>query len=201
MADQSCSDRAGVGRRLRVEQPRRAGFDIDPQIAEPSYWYAQPASNQTRAAGFDQLWDAAESASRDLLFKIDRRDRRSGVLTTEPLVSAQWFEPWRREVQTIDNLADSSVATIRRTVRYEFQKQAETYILVPKVLVERQAIAERRVSGALSRLYFRRDRELNSYGTRETDAGVYIPESYWYPIGRDAGLEAHLVERINSQLP
>lgn len=174
--------------------------DIDPELAEPSYWYAQPASRQTTAAGFDALWDAAQEVSRDLLFKIDRQDRRAGVLTTDPLVSAQWFEPWRRELQSADNLADSSVATIRRTIRYEFQKQGEAFVVVPKVLIERQAIAERRVSGALNRLYFRRDRELGAYGTCETDAGVAIPDSYWYAIGRDAGLEAYLVEQIDAQL-
>ncbi len=174
--------------------------DIDPQLAEPAYWYALPAPHQTRADGFDELWDAADSVSRDLLFKIDRQDRRAGVLTTDPLISAQWFEPWRRDVQSIDTLADSSVATIRRTIRYEFQKQADAYVVVPKVLIERQAITERRVSGALNRLYFRRDRTLNAFGTRETDAGVYIPESYWYPIGRDEGLEAYLVAQINAQL-
>jgi hypothetical protein len=174
--------------------------DLDPQLSEPSYWYDQPATSRTAAASFDVLWDAAQEVSRDLLFRIDRQDRRAGVLTTEALISAQWFEPWRRELQSADTLADSSVATIRRTIRYEFEKQGEAYVVIPKVLVERQSIAERRVSGALNRLYFRRDRELGASGTRETDAGVYLPDSYWYAIGRDAALESYLASRINAQL-
>lgn len=178
----------------------RTATDVPPELAEPSYWYAQPADHQTAASSFEALWDAAQTVSRDLLFKIDRQDLRAGVLTTQPLVSAQWFEPWRTELQSADSLADSSIATIRRTVRYEFLKQADAYVVAPKVLIERQAISERRVSGSLNRLYFRRDRELDAYGTRETDAGVAIPDSYWYAIGRDEALEAHLVEKINSNL-
>lgn len=174
--------------------------DIDPQQAEPEFWYAQPSAYETQQAEFDRLWDTAEEVSRRLLFEIDRRDRRSGVLTTEPMISAQWFEPWRRELKTFSDVANSSIATYRRTIRYEFVRQGQTYTIRPKVLVERQAVTERRVSGALNRLYFRRDRELNAFGSRETDAGIFIPDSYWYAVGRDPALEEFLVRQINSSL-
>lgn len=174
--------------------------DIDPQQAEPEFWYTQPSAYQTRQAEFDRLWDTAVEVSRRLLFKIDRQDRRSGVLTTEPMISAQWFEPWRRELKTCGDVANSSIATYRRTIRYEFVRQGQAYTIRPKVLVERQAITERRVSGALNRSYFRRDRELNAFGSRETDAGIFIPDSYWYAVGRDPALEAFLVRQIDSSL-
>jgi hypothetical protein len=103
-------------------------------------------------------------------------------------------------LQSAGTLADSSVATIRRTIRYEFDRQGDTYTVKPKVLIERQAITERRVSGALTRNYFRRDREMRAYGTRETDSGVSIPDSYWYAIGRDDALEAYLVQEIDARL-
>ncbi len=173
---------------------------IDPARAEPDFWLNQPANHRTAVAGFDTLWDAADEVSRDLLFKIDRRDRRAGILTTAATVSAQWYEPWRQELQQFDDVADSSVATIRRTIRYEFARQGDAYVITPKVLVERQAIVERRISGALPRTYFRRDRDLNTFGSRETDAGVTLPDSYWYPIGRDELLEARLVEKINAAI-
>lgn len=184
---------------IATTQPGRA-TDIDPEQADPEFWYAQPAAYQTRQADFDQLWDKAEEVSRRLLFKIDRRDRRTGVLTTEPMISAQWFEPWRQELKTCNDVANSSIATYRRTIRYEFVKQGQTYSVTPKVLIERQSITERRVSGVLNRLYFRRDRELNASGNREADAGIFIPDTYWYSVGRDAALEAFLVRQIDSSL-
>jgi len=169
--------------------------DTDPALSEPEYWLSQPARYSAANPSFDVLWDASDEVSRNLLFKIDRQDRRTGLLTTLPSISAQWFEPWRRELQTTKNLSDSSVATIRRTILYEFSKDGDGFVVKPKVLVERQAITERRVSGTLSRSYFRRD--INSYGSREADQGEIIADSYWYPIGRDWALEERLVQKIN----
>ncbi len=178
----------------------RSATDIDPALGEPEYWLSQPARASVTGPSFDGLWNAADEVSRTLLFKIDRQDRRNGLLTTQPAVSAQWFEPWRRELQTQKDLADSSIATIRRTIRYEFSRQGDEFVVTPKVLVERLAVAERRVSGALSRTYFRRDRSLNAYGTRESDEGIILADSYWYPIGRDWALEQHLTDLIKKEL-
>jgi hypothetical protein len=170
--------------------------DVDAQSAEPSYWLEQEAVAKVSDDDFETLWNAADRVSRDLLFGIDRQDRRSGLMTTRPTVSAQFFEPWRQELQSGDDLAKSSVATIRRTIYYEFAKSDVGYTVTPKVLIERQAITERRISGFLGRNYFRRDASLKAYGTRETDAGHQIQDSYWYAIGRDKALEKVVAERI-----
>ena len=171
--------------------------DEDPQLSDASFWLNKPAVASAEADDFDSLWNAADRVSRDLLFRIDRQDRRGGVLTTIPTVSAQFYEPWRQELQTGDDLATSSIATTRRTIRYDFVKEGDRYIVSPKVLIERQAIAERRISGYLGRTYFRRDPNLAAYGTRETDAGVNLADSYWYATGRDEPLEKVLADRIN----
>jgi hypothetical protein len=171
---------------------------IDPAQGEPEYWMNQPATASVDHGDFDRLWDAADEVSRDLLFKIDRQNRRLGLLTTEPNVSAQWFEPWRREVQSPGELAESSAATIRRTITYKFDKQGDGYVVTPKVLIERQAISERRVSGYLAKTYFRGDRD--AAGSREADAGVILPDSCWYPTGRDHALETLLAEKIEAKL-
>jgi hypothetical protein len=101
-------------------------------------------------------------------------------------------------LQTAGNLADSSIAAIRRTIQYQIVKDADRYVVTPKVLVERQAITDRRVSGVLGRGYFRADPDAS--GSRSIDAGETIPDSYWYAIGRDDALESRLVELINDRL-
>lgn len=172
--------------------------DIDPQTVEPQYWLGRPAVASVEGNDFDRLWNAADRVARDLLFKIDRQDRRAGVLTTAPTISAQFYEPWRRELQTADDLAESSVATIRRSIRFDFDKEGDRYTVVPKVLVERQTISERRVSGQLTRAYFRRER--GQYGSRELDAGEAISDAYWYAIGRDEALEKRIAEKMREHL-
>jgi hypothetical protein len=173
--------------------------DIDPAAATPAYWLAQPAVESVNADGFDTLWDASARVARDLLFQIDREDRRSGLLTTRPSVSPQFFEPWRRELQGGEELRKSSVATIRRTLQFTVERAGSGYVVTPKVLVERQVIRERRVSGQLTRNYFRGDTTGTISGSREADAGQTLPDTYWYAIGRDEALERELARRIREK--
>jgi hypothetical protein len=177
---------------------------VDPRLAEPSYWYAQAATSTVVASDFDALWSAADSAARSRFFPIDRRDPRLGLLTTEPVVSQQWFEPWRRDTLDADALADSSLATIRRTIRFEFERRDDgSYAVSPKVLIERYSVAENRITSVvLYRSAFKlgRTTEQTPYGTRESDRGIYLPSRYWYAVGRDGALEQALAGDIQRRL-
>ena len=174
--------------------------DIDPAQADPDFWYAQKPAVSVGDVQFDPLWDSAQRVSQDYLFQMDRRDKREGLLTTVPLVSPQWFEPWRRELQNTPDVVASSVATVRRTIQWRFRRVSNGWAVTPKVMIERQALTEERVSGILSRAYFKRDPTDAIYGTRETDQNIVLPGSYWYPIGRDFQFEELLIEKMHRQL-
>ena len=158
-----------------------------------------PAENTITAGNFDRLWRACADDARDRQFVIDRQDYRNGVLTTEPLVSAQFFEPWRRDAITSDAVAESSLATIRRTIRFTFTRHDDgTFSAVPHVVVERYSSAERRITSAMHyRSAFRRTM---ATGTRETDRGVQLPARYWYRIGNDPALERDLAEAVRKRV-
>ena len=76
-----------------------------------------PSSVGVVDSRYDRLMNVAEDVSRELLFKPATRDFRTGLLRTEPMVSAQWFEFWRSDVQTPADMAQSSLGKIRRTLR------------------------------------------------------------------------------------
>src|SRR5213079_3649275 len=57
--------------------------EVDPALAEKEYWLAKPAVTEVRGA-FDSLWEACEQTAHEYHFRIDRRDQRSGLLSTEP---------------------------------------------------------------------------------------------------------------------
>ena len=78
---------------------------------QPSYWLDQPSPAHVDAKDFDQLWEASKQVARDMGFFIDREDYRAGLITTLPLTSKQFFELWHNDVQTSEDLADSSIAT------------------------------------------------------------------------------------------
>lgn len=177
---------------------------LDETPVEVSELLARPATATATGSDFEALWRACEETSRGLLMPIDRSDRRGGILTTEPTVSAQFFEPWRRDVRTPADATASSLATIRRTVRFEFARRADGgFEVTPKVIVERQSLAERRTTAILpSRTYFRpvRDTEVAPFGTRETDRGVSLPRNYYYPVGRDEQLERAIAASVQKRI-
>ena len=179
--------------------------------ATPAYWYAQPPVASANSQDFDALADACQAVAAHFFFPPDFIDYRDGILQTLPVVSGQWFEPWRREQQTVDDVAESSLATVRRTIRFEITRGADLpgshlpglprsgWTAVPKVLVERESVAERRITTpTYYTSFFRRD--INAYGTRLSDVGLDVPTDYFYPTGRDGAMERKLASMIRARV-
>jgi hypothetical protein len=174
--------------------------ETDQKDAQQPYWLAQPDNASVTHDNYDELWEACTEAARWRGFIIDRTDYRQGILTTRPLVSKQIFEVWRRDVATIGDQVESTLATKRRIIRFEISRESddETFRCVPKVLVEHYAAADRRVTS------IERYREAFSIetaqGSKERDMGIDIPPEYWYTTGRDEAMEKQLAEAVQSRL-
>jgi hypothetical protein len=171
---------------------------------QPAFWYDQPPAATVDSEDFQKLWDSCEAVARDFLFKLDRTDYRTGVLTTVPMATSQWFEPWRRDARTGNDVEESSLATIRRSIRFEFVRQADnTWQVAPKVLVERLSVTEQRITSVvLYRQVFTpvvspRHRPT---GTHESDAGIMLDERYWYPLRRDTEFERDIAAAVREKL-
>ncbi len=179
---------------------------LDLATTQPSYWYSLPTATESTvaAAGFDTIWNACDEAARDLQFVIDRTDYRGGVMTTRPLTSRQWFEIWRPDVRTLDDLAESSLSATRRTIRFQVDRRSDgTFVMTPKVLVERETIAEQRITSVVNySSIFSRPVKLREAprGSREADEGILLPSRYWYPTGRDTMLEKAIAERVERKV-
>jgi hypothetical protein len=172
----------------------------DPRTAEPAYWLAQPPTTAVVSDDFQSLWRACRSAAVGHSFTVDRVDFRSGLMTTLPLVSKQFFEFWRNDVVTPRDLAESSLHSVRRTVRFEVRRLDDgRYEAVPKVLLERYSFAERRVTSVARFAEVFTTEQVE--GSRARDRlGGDLPETYWYAAGRDRALEKALAESIRNDL-
>jgi hypothetical protein len=151
---------------------------IDPERARPAYWLNQPAAAEVSNANFQKLWDTSETVARQYLFSIDLRDFRQGLLTTQPMVSKQWFEPWRKDAGTFRDVEENSLGAIRRTIHFQFARNLDgTYTVTPKVVVERQVVVEKKYLEELQ-----------------------TPGTYWYALRRDTALETKLAASIERKL-
>jgi hypothetical protein len=150
----------------------------DVRLAETSYWLAQPGNTEITHGDFQALWDSCERVAQDRHFRIARRDYRGGLLTTEPLVSRQWFEFWRSDGVRLRDVEEASLGPIRRTVYFQFARNPDgSYTATPKVVVEREA------------------RPDPSQITDDQNPG-----SYWYALRRDEPMELALGAAVRSRL-
>ena len=172
---------------------------IDAQQATPDFWWNQPAVVQIQSPDFQKLWDACKGELYVRLFTVDREQYRDGLLTSEPMVSKQFFEPWRNDTASAHDTGESSLATIRRTVHFEVTRRDDgNYEAVPKVLVERFDSAERRLT-AITQYHSAFN------GPRATvdapdQSGQPIASDYWYAVRRDTDLEKMMAESIRHRI-
>jgi hypothetical protein len=172
---------------------------IDPVEATPEYWYDKPATAHVPARDYYRLFSACQAAAREFLFKVDRADYREGLVTTYPVTGAQFFEFWRPDNSTLHDVAESSLGTIRRTIRIEIDSLPDgTYLATPKVLIERETLLGRRITAAVK---FRDAFTADTGGAPPiTSQGIPLPYTYWYATGRDHPLERRIADAILEHL-
>lgn len=171
----------------------------DPATTQPTYYLDQPLSAEIHSVNFQKLWDACEETARRYLFTLDREDYRAGLITTKPLVSRQWFEFWRPDTGDGRQVLQNSLAAVRRTIYFQFAKNAdESFTVIPKVLVERQTIVERRLTDVS--LYRSSFSGPLAPVQEAVDLGPTIPAEYWTPFSRDIRMEKDLARSVERRL-
>jgi hypothetical protein len=176
----------------------RTATDIPTEQATPEYWWDKPAPTRVPADDFDRAFDACQRAARDKSFVVAVADARTGTVITSPLTASQWFEPWMQDNTTSGDVARASLATLRRTVRFDILKTPDgKFAIAPKVLVERQTVVGRRVSGVVGANTFTAiDQSSLTAQTPEGNA----PPTYWYAVGRDYNLEVELGNKVIDEM-
>jgi hypothetical protein len=174
--------------------------DVPPERGTATYYWDQPATASTRAVDYDRALAAIQSALTDRMLPVDSVDVRSGVVTSVPTTASQWFEPWRQDNSTGYDVARASLATYRRTVRVEIARLPEgAWEVRPRVLVERQTVVGRRVSGVIGfRSFATIDQSSLSQSAQIRSEAP--PSVYWTPVGRDEHLERRLASDFEARM-
>jgi hypothetical protein len=116
------------------------------------------------------------------------------------MVSKQNWEFWRKDVGTPHEAWRSSLQTIRRTLRFQVQRNDDgTYTATPKVLVESENVLEHRLSSVTE---YRGAFSGGQHGSSiySTDTLTPVPHTYWTPIGRVQPLEKQVAQAVERQL-
>ena len=162
---------------------------------------AQPTGDPN----FNATWDAAIQVLGKYRFRVDRADRRAGVISTFPLLGRHWFEFWRRDAATRKDVAEGALHTIyrqatvtltRREVSAGSDKGRADYDVTVVVMKSRSNRAAPHVTST-SEAYdmFRRRGEIRWMPGPGEGATVAAAKT---PLGRDGNLERIILARIQS---
>jgi hypothetical protein len=181
------------------------------------------------AGGYSAAFDAALDVTRDRGMPASLRDRRSGIIDTDPCISGSIVEPWRTDNSGISQSLENSIAFQRRRARFEFipvglvtprpdtgstsqpgftgpdvvgidQSQTDLTTSTDDLELRVWVFVERAYTPGLRRsTWTRRETTQSKIITPEGDPP--LPDvQYWVPVKRDVAYERRLLGEIQKQL-
>jgi len=181
---------------------------------------AGPAFLTIESARYREAFDAAMAASRANDMSPSLRDRRLGIIDTDPSIAGSIIEPWRNGNDSMAQAWENTLVLQRRRARFEFtpasfrepQGTAVPDLLgvagSPLDLTTYQGAVELRVSVVVERSFtpgIRRD----TWSSRNTTRTVVrrpasSPETpttqFWTPVARDTAFERRLLAEVAGTL-
>jgi len=143
---------------------------------------------------YQRLWEATARELQKYNFRLDRRDRLEGVITSHRETTGNWFEFWRQQPVDPYYWAESNMQTIQHRVTVQIKKtdQSNTYNLDVQVDRYRYSLEERQIDNpaAAMRLYS------PIAPTMSGQMAKLEESSYWIPLGRDEPMEQKLLASI-----
>lgn len=158
------------------------------------YQSSRPVSVANTSEQGDRLWESVQETLRRHQFRLDRVDRRAGVIITLPATSKHFFEFWRHDVDTWRDLCESTLNPLRRWVEVTVERGDDNAWNRLSVVVHKERLSSP-------------DRQFNSTGAAYQYFGDSLPSTTglvrvtaehdaWLDIGRDPALEDHLLRGI-----
>ncbi len=142
----------------------------------------------------DALWEAAKETLRRHQFRLERVDRRAGIITTMPIASQHFFEFWRHDVATAPDFWDATINPIRRRVELKVTWGDEGTRTRFSAVVRKERLSSP-------------DRQFNRTGAVYQYFGNRLPsttglervtgeQDEWLDLGRDPAMEDYLLRAI-----
>lgn len=153
-----------------------------------------PVASARCEAAFGTVWKDAEDVLRAHGFRLDRTDRRKGLITTHPVGSQHFFEFWRTDVATRRDFWEATLRALRRRVSVAIEPDSTGASCQVEVIVrkERFSTPERQVNNSAAAFHVFRE----SFPSAQTGEPITPADSYWIDAGRDPAMEKKLLSQI-----
>lgn len=164
-------------------------------------YYADPKQSQAMTfpdTDMLETMNAAEKIIEQMHFTVSQMDTSKGILATNPLPGAQFFEFWRKDAANSRSLAESSLHSLRRSVTLEFSEQGTGTLAQCHVLTERLNVPNREIAG-YSRAYGLHTESSASTPTMRLSQSQKN-QMAWVPLGYDPDLAQSILTHIETEI-
>ena len=172
---------------------------------------------------YSDAFDAAVEAARVAGLPPIVRDRRSGLIETEPRIAGSVLEPWRTDNASFTQTIENTITFQRRRARFEFapvifqpNQPSDAPLTGPDLFGTQEAevdltrhtgplelrvwvYVERSYSPGLRRSTWTRAKTTRTRIVPAEDDGT-LPSRYWTPVHRDEAFERRLLAAVQSAL-
>jgi hypothetical protein len=149
---------------------------------------------------FEALWQASRETLRKYHFKLDRQDRRHGIIDTEWMTGMHFFEFWRKDAARPADFGESTIQTIYRKAKVTLSPAEEdptTYKAKVQVLLRRSDKPTGNVTSTSEALsLFRSGRRRRPRTLLLESDRPEVSEAEYVELGQDRSLEARLTADI-----
>lgn len=146
----------------------------------------------------DEVMRAAEDTLGEMHFAIAKLDAEQGILRTEPLRGAQFFEFWRSDNVGLHDTAEANLHAIRRTVELQITQEQGLASIDCRVQVQRLSLPENEAA-SVSQAYL-----MHSASMPRMQRLQLTPQQRqgmaWIDMGQDPALAAMILERLEKRL-
>jgi len=140
------------------------------------------------------MW-ASEIALGKMHFTLDKSDAEQGLIRTNPLSGAQFFEFWRDDNVGAFNTAEANLNSIRRIAELSISQQENQVCISCNVTAQRLSLPENEItSTSQMRSVYSQNHSKKSSGSAQDRTAA------WIDLGRDSRLETKILKRIEKQL-
>ena len=182
-----------------------------------------PAFLAIQAEAYSDAFDAAVEAAAVVGLTPTVRDRRSGVIETEPRIAGSVLEPWRTDNASFAQAIENTISFQRRRARFEFtragfrpREAAEGSLTGPDLFATQETgvdlsrhtgplelrvwvYVERAYSPGLRRSTWTRAKTTRTRIIPAEDEEA-LPALYWTPVRRDEAYERRLLAAVERAL-
>ncbi|MDY7108182.1 MAG: hypothetical protein SYC29_06050 [Planctomycetota bacterium] len=177
------------------------------------------------AGHYGRAFEAAVEVARDAGLPAILRDRRGGIIETEPQIAPSLLEPWRLDGATLTTRLENTLALQRRRMRFEFTPAGfragaagpgEALEGPDLLALDGRPVDLTRLDEPLElrvRVYLERAHEPglrhHTWSRRLTtstkillggEAPRALDKTFWTPVARDRGFEQRMLAAIEKRL-